>query len=197
LSGGWVGKIKIVPNDLGPVRKFNIQLKLSNPVLSPNTSIHAHTYDVEVNIAPEGKPLVRSNFSNQTIRTYTYKDVGYNYIYRFSGFNFVRKGFKNIGLLEGCERNLDFEDVNLSTSSPWKGEASCRGIEKKTILKGEITLQRGQFDESASASNVSSGGQSDRAVSSQQQGNQIMPPNRSVIDDVKNEVPAFLRNIFK
>jgi hypothetical protein len=207
LSGGWVGKIKVVPRGLGAVSNFNIQLKLSNPHLDSESSVQAYDYDVEVNIAPAGKPLVRSNFSDSTLRSYT-DQVGYSfeYIPLFSEFKFVREDLRSVEFLEGCERGLRVRSIDLSSAGgPWKGKVECygKGI-GETAKRGEITIQRGQFDESVRSANSSSVDQSERSVVSQQgariqQNNrtQQAPLNPPSINIGKASMPGILRNIFR
>jgi hypothetical protein len=167
LSGGWVGIIKVIPKDLGAVRKFNIQLKLSNSRVNSSASIPVYDYDVLVNIAPAGKPLVRSNFSELTLRSYT-DQVGYSYEYIpfFGEFNFVRKGFKNIEFLEGCERGIRIRSIDLgAVRGPWKGEVECRG---KGIgdppKQGEVIIQKGTFEESISSASTNLVSQLEKSI---------------------------------
>jgi hypothetical protein len=216
LSGGWVGTIKIVPKNLDPVMKFNVQMKFSNPRPEDQYG-YSYYYDVMVNIAPEGQPLVRSHFSNSTIGVVLSKISGtYDYENFLGDFHFVRPRTYDAGFLVGCEHSMSMDGVNMTTpaNGPWKGRLKCYSDKTGRTHSGEIILQRGQFDETAKAADVVpldrygmpiSPGQNFPAQRQPQQGEGVQPPPSPIngsggispIDEVKDRVPGVLRRIFR
>jgi hypothetical protein len=206
LAGAWEGKIKVVPRDLGPIRKFNLQLKLSNPRLDEKYPLR-YIYDVAVNVAPEGKPLVRSNFSDLTIQTSIYQITGtFDYLSFLDYFRIAGeyKTSNYLTVLEGCEKELTFSKVDVSSAKgPWKGEVECNGSAGagSQVRKGEITLWRGQFDESVASANVTEPSermrfQHQNTLPQQNDQNQRGSLDRSVVNKV-DRIPGILRNIFR
>ena len=195
LAAGWVGIIKIVPTDLSPIKKFNIQMKLSNHRIDLVRIGSADAYDVLVNIAPEGMPLVRSNFSAQII-TATPSGWFPNIKPVINNFDIVEKK-SNASFLGVCTTNMTIDNVSVLSNGSWKGDVICwhGGTEKNS---GTITLRRGQFDETAkSVGTVTSGGGNNSNSSNNRTQSSESPNNSTGINEIKDRVPGLLRRIFR
>lgn len=196
LSGGWVGTIKVVPRDIRPVRRFNVQFKLSNPRFeSPQDT--AYTYDLVVNIAPEGKPLVRANFSDPTTSAYVggwpnnEPTLNRFFIVPYKSVT----GNPNASFLEGCNGSMLVGNITPALAKgSWKAEVRCADPSQYGEDSGEITLQRGQFNESAQPAAVVPNGSSNSSSSQQ---NTPQTPSNSPNNGIKEKASDLIRSIFK